>query len=280
MGNAGSPGAGADLGTRSRVRQLSYLLVGVATALGGLAFGAQPVAAAGTSACSVGASASWQPSGGRLELSIGGCAYQVTSAVDPYVITVTGPASYSRTVYQGDGAAPAGNVVLDDLAPGTYTITSSGVILLIDHPVYGSGSFSVQITAPVEISPSPSPAPATPPPSATLDPVATQQPAPARPRITKITPQNGARNISRAIKIRITFSMPVDGLVGIKDLTTGDCVPSRTSVDARTMTVTVTPRTRLAANHSYTLTVSHAVSIETGLDLVRPITIVFRTGTK
>jgi hypothetical protein len=155
------------------------LILALAAGLSILAI--EPVAADNTPACSVMALASWQSSGGKIVLSIGGCAYEVTDAVQPYLITVSGPGGYARTVYQGDGSAPANNIVLNGLAAGTYTITSSGMISLVDQPVYGSGSISVQVTAPVEIGPSPTPLPtpiATPRPTIVPTPIATPAPTP------------------------------------------------------------------------------------------------------
>ena len=255
---------------------IACLVFSVATALGGIAFGALPVAAEGTSACGILALSSWRTNGGHLEISIGGCAYQVNSGADPYVITVSGPDGFFRTIYRGDGTAPTNNVVLEALAAGTYTITSSGVIEWIDSPVYGSGSSTIQITAPADASPAATPAPA--PPIATIQAPAATPRAMQGPEVTGLAPQNGAQNVLRNVKIRIVFSMPVDGRIGMTDLTTGKCVASRTSVDVRTLTVIVTPRAPLAANHTYRLTVLRATSIESGLGLSGPVSIIFRTG--
>ncbi|MDR3635614.1 MAG: hypothetical protein P4L84_17565 [Isosphaeraceae bacterium] len=219
-----TPSTGAGPRARSQIHAVGYLLFGVATALGGLAFGAQPVAAEGTSVCMVGTSTTWQPNGGRLVLSIGGCAYRVTSAVDPYVITVTGPAAYSDTIYRGDGTARTSNVVLDGRAAGTYTITSSGVVgrQPDGSPLYGWSWSAIQVDpASVEIGPTPAPIVYPVPPPFVIPTL----------RVTKVTPGAGSRGTWRSVQPRITFSaQPLysrDLTITLTDTATGRLVPIR-----------------------------------------------------
>ena len=252
MGNAGSLGAAAGLETRSRILQSAFLLLGIASALGGIAFAAPPVAAAeGTSVCMVGASASWQPTGGRLVLSIGGCVYRVAAGVDPYVITVSGPADYSRTIYQGDGMAPANNVVLETLAAGTYTITSAGVLGTWPDggPHYGSSWSEIDVdTSSADVVPTPVAYP-TPPPFAL--PVL---------RITKVTPGGGSGSIWRSVQPRVTFSAQPgysrDLTITLTDTATGRLVPIRKTYCSLTLTMTIYPVSRLAANRAYRISVT------------------------
>jgi hypothetical protein len=255
MGNAGTSGAAAALGVQSRVRRSTYLCLSVATALGFLALGVPPVAADGTTACAVGAWTTWQPSGGRLVLSIGGCAYQVTSAVDPYVITVTGPAAYSDTIYRGDGTAPTSNVVLDSLAAGTYTITSSGVVSRQPDgsPLYGWSWSSIQVDpASVEIGPTPAPVAYPVPPPFVIPTL----------RVTKVTPGAGSRGTWRSVQPRVTFSTQPfysrDITITLTDTATGRLVPIRKTYCMLTLTTTIYPVSRLAANRGYRITVTSA----------------------
>jgi hypothetical protein len=64
----------------------------------------------------------------------------------------------------------------------------------------------------------------------------------------------------------------------MKDLSRGRWVTIRVSYNASTRTATVTPTTRLAANHSYRVTVSRVLSANGGTPLSRPFIFTFRTG--
>ena len=121
-------------------------------------------------------------------------------------------------------------------------------------------------------SPAPSPAPSA-------------APAPVNPTITNVTPGTGARNVARSLRPRVTFSVPVTGIsartVVVADLTTGRSVPIRLAYSTSTRTVTVTPLTRLAATHTYRVSVTTAIAAASGgLRLRRTFTATFRTGAR
>jgi ABC-type transport system substrate-binding protein len=103
---------------------------------------------------------------------------------------------------------------------------------------------------------------------------------PAPPTITGIVPADGARNVSRSVKIRIAMSEPTDGLAEVRDLTSKTCLLLIETVDPATMTVIITPRSRLAANHLYRVTVEYAVSLATGMNISGPFVTTFRTGSR
>jgi Big-like domain-containing protein len=206
--------------------------------------------------CTVDSSASWLPTGGRLELSIGGCAFRVTSALDPYDIIVTGPDDYAQTVYQGNGTAPTGNVVLDNLSAGTYTVTSWGVVGTESNggPAYRGVYFYNDVSpASDEVSPATSANPA--------------PPAYAGPalRVTRATPGKGSKNVWRESWLKVKFStdayyMRGDIAVTLTDLTTGRNLRIGTSYCYKTWTMTIDPAARLAANHGYRISVTSAGS--------------------
>ena len=201
--------------------------------------------------CTVDPSASWLPTGGHLELAIEGCLYRVTTSQDPYVITVTGPASYTRTIYRGDGIAPAGNVVLDALVSGTYTVTSSGVVgkASSSSPAYATGWFSVAVT----------------PASAGIGLVLTTWPAPPAfvlpaVRVAKVTPSKGSTNVSRSPRLTVKYTAQTMGrqdlVITLTDITTGRLVNIWGTHCTITWTTTFYPIARLAANRAYRISVT------------------------
>jgi hypothetical protein len=66
--------------------------------------------------------------------------------------------------------------------------------------------------------------------------------------------------------------------ITMKDLSRGRWVTIRVSYNASTRTVTILPPTRLAANHSYRITVARVLSANEGTPLARPFIFTFRTG--
>jgi subtilisin family serine protease len=138
-------------------------------------------------------------------------------------------------------------------------------------------------------SPSPSPTPdpnASPTPSAspTADPSLNPVPSPQLivPAVTASSPRNGARSVVRSIQMRMTFSVPMVGVstrtITLKDLSRGRWVTIRVSYSASTRIATITPTTRLAANHSYRITVGRVLTASGGTPLSRPFIVTFRTG--
>lgn len=136
-------------------------------------------------------------------------------------------------------------------------------------------------------SPSPTPDPnASPTPSAspTPDPGIGPVPAPELivPAVNASSPRNGARSVARSIRPRITFSVPMVGVstrtITMKDLSRGRWVSIRVSYSASTRVATIIPTSRLAANHSYRVTVRGVLAASGGTPLSRPFIFTFRTG--
>jgi hypothetical protein len=132
-------------------------------------------------------------------------------------------------------------------------------------------------------SPTPTPTPlpgATPAPEPPLTPV----PAPVLivPSVTASSPVNGQRSVVRSVRPRITFSVPMvrvtTSTVRLKDLSRGKWVTIRVSYSSSTRAATIIPVTRLAANHSYRITVGGVLSATAGTPLARPFVVTFRTG--
>jgi subtilisin family serine protease len=122
------------------------------------------------------------------------------------------------------------------------------------------------------------------PPGSSPDPIFAPVPAPVLivPSVTASSPRNGARSVIRSVRPRITFSVPMAGVstrtITMKDLSRGRWVTIRVSYSASTRTATILPATRLAANHSYRITVARVLSANEGTPLVRPFIFTFRTG--
>ena len=132
-------------------------------------------------------------------------------------------------------------------------------------------------------SPTPEPG-ASPTPSPTPVPSASpiSEPALVAPVVTAASPGNGSRYVARAIRPRITFSMPVSGVstrnIRMKDLSRGRWVTIRVSYSASTRIATIIPGVRLAANHSYRITVDGVTAVSDGAGLSRSFVVTFRTG--
>lgn len=137
-------------------------------------------------------------------------------------------------------------------------------------------------------SPSPNPTPdpnASPTPTGpTPDPGVSPVPTPELiiPAVTASSPRNGARAVARSIRPRITFSVPMVGVstrtVRMKDLSHGRWVTIRVSYNASTRVAAIIPTTRLAANHSYRVTVGGVLAASAGAALSRTFVLTFRTG--
>ena len=136
-------------------------------------------------------------------------------------------------------------------------------------------------------SPSPTPDPnASPTPSAspTPDPGIGPVPMPELivPAVTVSSPRNGARSVARSISPRVTFSVPMVGVttrtITMRDLSRGRWVSIRVSYSASTRVATIIPTSRLAANHSYRVTVRGVLAASGGTPLSRPFIFTFRTG--
>ena len=138
-------------------------------------------------------------------------------------------------------------------------------------------------------SPSPSPTPdpnagPTPPPGPAPDPgtVPIVSPDPIVPAVVASSPANGLRSVARSVRPRLTFSVPMVGVstrtIKMKDLSRGRWVTIRVSYSASTGVVTITPASRLAANHSYRLTVGGVLAASGGAALSRAFIVTFRTG--
>ncbi len=150
------------------------------------------------------------------------------------------------------------------------------------------------------VSPSPTPSASPPsasaPPTPTPDPNATPTPLPSPtpdvqpvptpqlivPVVTASTPRNGVRSVSRSARPRITFSVPMTGIstrtITMKDLSSGRWVAVRVRYSASTRVATITPLTRLAANHSYRITVARVLAANGGTPLSRSFVVTFRTS--
>ncbi len=134
-------------------------------------------------------------------------------------------------------------------------------------------------------SPSTSPSPVPPDPNASPSPSPAPivAPAPVTPKVTSVTPITGSRSVARSSHSHVIFSVPVTGIsvqtILLTDTTTGRRVPIKVAYSASTRTATLTPVTRLAANHGYRMTVTSGVAASIGgLHLRATFTATFRTG--
>jgi subtilisin family serine protease len=115
-------------------------------------------------------------------------------------------------------------------------------------------------------------------------PVATLAPstAPVVPSVLSTTPRNGARNVVRSVRPRLTFSVPVTGIstrtITMIDLSRGRRVAIRISYSAASRLATIRPLVRLAANHSYRILVAGVRSAGGGPALRQTAALTFRTG--
>ena len=136
-------------------------------------------------------------------------------------------------------------------------------------------------------SPSTSPSPVPPDPNASPSPSPAPivAPTPATPMVTSVTPRTGTRSVARSSQPHVAFSVPVTGIsdrtILLTDTTTGRRVPVKVAYAASTRTATLTPASRLAASHSYRISVTSGVAAAIGgLHLRATFTATFRTGTR
>ncbi len=117
-------------------------------------------------------------------------------------------------------------------------------------------------------------------PVAATDPLAA--PAPIAPSVIGVSPTAGSRVVARAARPQITFSVGISGVstrnVTLKDVTTGRGVAIRVTYNATTKVVTILPRFKLAANHTYRITVVRVVSQADGTPIARGFSSTFMTG--
>jgi RHS repeat-associated protein len=87
---------------------------------------------------------------------------------------------------------------------------------------------------------------------------------PSGPRVTAVSPEDGARNVSRVAPIVVSFSEPVNPgsvLGGIQLLgTNGQPVSGNLTLNLRNTAVTFLPSTQLAANAGYRLTLARTIT--------------------
>lgn len=195
--------------------------------------------------------------------------YQPAITADQVFTTLTQTArpltSGGRNPASGFGLVQVG-AALDRVAAGSSpTPTPTGSPGATPTPTPGTG-------------PTPLPGP-TPDPS--FGPLPT--PEVIVPSVTASSPRNGQRSVVRSVKPRISFSVPVIGVsrstIRMKDLSSGRWVSIRVAYSAATRTATISPSTRLAANHSYRITVGVGVTTSNGgTPLARPFVVTFRTG--
>lgn len=155
----------------------------------------------------------------------------------------------------------------------------------LDLAAGGSGSPTpTPTTTPTPgASPTPTPTPGTSPtPTPDPTPTATPTPTPVAPSVLASSPRNGARNVARSTRARLTFSVPMAGLstrtVTMVDLSRGRRVGIRVGYSSTSRVATIVPTIRLAANHSYRIFVTGITSASGGVPLRRTFALTFRTG--
>ncbi len=178
------------------------------------------------------------------------------------------------------------------LAPGGHNAESGYGLLQVGAALDLAAGGPAPIPTPT---PTPTPTPIgvptpTPDPNATPTPTPTPAPTigpaptpePIVPAVTAASPRNGTRNVLRSVRPRITFSLPMTSIstrtIRMKDLSRGKWVTVRVSYSSSTRVATITPTTRLAANHSYRITVGAVLTASGGTPLGRPFIFTFRTG--
>lgn len=91
------------------------------------------------------------------------------------------------------------------------------------------------------------------------------------PTVIGTHPASGATGIARGVSIRIAFSEKVRGLstatLVLRNVRTGDRVPTTVAYDKATRTVTIDPAFRLAASRWYRVKVLHGIEDVAGRDL-------------
>jgi subtilisin family serine protease len=211
-----------------------------------------------------------------------------TSMATPHV---TGAIALLRSFNPAITADDVRNVLIQTarpLATGGHNPESGYGLLQIgaalDLVAGGAGPVATPTPTPAG-APTPTPTPdpnATPTP--TPDPTIGPAPSPELivPAVTAASPRNGSRNVLRSVRPRITFSLPMTSIstqtIRMKDLSRGRWVTIRVSYSSSSRLATITPATRLAANHSYRITVGAVLTASGGTPLSRPFIFTFRTG--
>jgi serine protease len=237
--------------------------------------------------------------GERIASTLPGAGFGYGSGTSMATPHVTGALALLRSVRPTLSPDEARTILIQSARP----LAATG-----HNPTSGYGllqvSSALDLAAPnPAASPSPTPTPGgtatpTPTPTPSLDPGATPspttspapdtglQPVPSpqliTPTVSAATPRNGTRSVSRSVRPRIAFSTAITGAststIRMKDLSRGRWVAIRVTYSASTRTVTVTPTSRLAANHSYRITVGRVLGAAGGTPLARPYVLTFRTG--
>jgi subtilisin family serine protease len=229
--------------------------------------------------------------GERIASTLPGSGYGYGSGTSMAVPHVTGAVALLRSVRP---------TLTPDEARASLTQTARPMVAGGHNPESGYGL--LQVKAAVDLvagdpaaTPTPTPDPAatptpdpagapTTPPSPTPD--AGVQPVPTPelivPKVTSSSPRNGTRSVVRSVRPRVAFSVPMTGVstrtITMKDLSRGRWVRIRVSYSAATRVATITPLSRLAANHSYRITVWRVLSASGRTPLSRPFVFTFRTG--
>lgn len=107
-------------------------------------------------------------------------------------------------------------------------------------------------------------------------------PAPIAPSVIGVSPTAGSRVVARTVRPQIIFSVGISGVstknVTLKDVSTGRGVAIRVSYNRTTNVVTILPRSKLAANHRYRITVVRVVAQADGTPIARGFSATFTTG--
>ena len=240
--------------------------------------------------------------GERIASTLPGSGYGYGSGTSMAVPHVTGAVALLRSVRP---------TLTPDEARASLTQTARAMVSGGHNPESGYGLLQVEAAldlvagdpaaTPSSASPSPTPstgATPTPTPTPTEDPAGTPTPPPSPapdtgvqpvptpelivPTVTASSPRNGTRSVVRSVRPRVVFSVPMTGVstrtITMKDLSRGRWVRIRVSYSAATRVATITPVFRLAANHSYRITVWRVLSASGGTPLSRPFVFTFRTG--
>lgn len=237
--------------------------------------------------------------GERIVSTLPGLGYGYGSGTSMATPHVTGAIALLRSVrptLTPDEARASLTQTARPLASGGHNTESGYGLLQVRAALDLVAGNAIASPSPTpESSPSPSPTPsASPSATPTPDPNATPLPSPTPgvqpvpapqlivPVVTASSPRNGTRSVSRSVRPRVTFSVPMTGVstrtITMKDLSRGRWVTIRVSYSASTRVATITPLTRLAANHSYRITVGRVLAAGGGTPLSRAFVVTFRTG--